>query len=63
MRSYLTSYRAMFTRRMPDAPAVECIEIPLIQRDYAQGREGENVQRIRTNFLDVLHNAVTGAPA
>jgi hypothetical protein len=63
MRSYVTSYNALFTRRAPDAPAVERIEIPLIQRDYAQGREGDAVARIRTNFLGVLHEAVTtGTP-
>jgi len=47
-------------RRVPDAPAVGRIEIPLIQRDYAQGRESDVVERIRTNFLNVLHRAVTG---
>lgn len=60
MRSYITSYNALFTCRAPDAPAVERIEIPLIQRDYAQGRESGMVERIRTNFLNVLHSAVTG---
>ncbi|RKG72970.1 DUF262 domain-containing protein [Corallococcus terminator] len=63
MKSYVTSYNALFTRHAPDAPAVERIEIPLIQRDYAQGREGDAVARIRANFLDVLHEAVTtGTP-
>ena len=51
MRSYVTSYNAMFSRRAPDAPAVERIEIPIIQRDYAQGREADAVRRIRRNFL------------
>ena len=60
MKSYVTSYNALFTRRVPDAPAVESIEIPLIQRDYAQGRDGGMVERIRTSFLDVLRSAVTG---
>lgn len=59
MRSHVTSYNALFARRVADAPAVERIEIPLIQRDYAQGREGGVVERIRANFLDVLHGAVT----
>jgi hypothetical protein len=62
MRSYVTSYNALFTRRAPDAPAVERIEIPLIQRDYAQGRESDAVARIRANFLGVLHDAVTTGP-
>jgi len=59
VKSYITSYNAMFTRRAPDAPTVERIEIPLIQRDYAQGREGGAVARIRASFLDVLHGALT----
>jgi uncharacterized protein YeeX (DUF496 family) len=34
------------------------IEIPIIQRDYAQGREGK--ADIRTNFLNTLHEAFCG---
>jgi hypothetical protein len=59
MKSYVTSYYALFSQRAPDAPAVERIEIPLIQRDYAQGRVGDAVTRIRANFLGALHDAVT----
>lgn len=36
------------------------IEIPLIQRDYAQGRPGVAVGRIRQRFLTALHDAVSG---
>jgi uncharacterized protein with ParB-like and HNH nuclease domain len=32
------------------------IEIPIIQRDYAQGREGK--EELRKNFLKALFNAV-----
>ena len=39
MKSYITSYNALFARRAADAPVVERIEIPIIQRDYAQGRD------------------------
>lgn len=35
------------------------IEIPIIQRDYAQGRIQEDTVRIRTAFLGVLHTALT----
>lgn len=59
MKSYVTTYNGLFTRRTADAPAVERIEIPIIQRDYAQGRESLAVARIRANFLDVLHDALT----
>lgn len=60
MRSYVTSYSALFHRVVPDVPTVVRVEIPLIQRDYAQGRVGASVERIRATFVDVLHEAVTG---
>ncbi|MCB9624599.1 MAG: DUF262 domain-containing protein [Sandaracinus sp.] len=59
MKSYVTSYNGLFARRSGEAPVVERIEIPIIQRDYAQGRDGGVVARIRANFLAVLHDAVT----
>lgn len=62
MRSYVTSYNGLFSLRPDDAPAIERIEIPIIQRDYAQGREDNSVARIRENFLHVLHDALTGGP-
>jgi len=39
---------------------IERVEIPLFQRDYAQGRGGDVVGRIRTDFLDALLAAVVG---
>lgn len=36
------------------------IEIPMLQRDYAQGREGK--ERIRSAFLQALAEAVDGVP-
>jgi hypothetical protein len=63
MKSYVTSYNGLFARRSGGAPVVDRIEIPIIQRDYAQGRDSDAVARIRANFLDVLHDAVTtGTP-
>lgn len=38
------------------------IEIPIIQRDYAQGRLDAKVNRIRTRFLDSLHKAILSDP-
>lgn len=60
VRGYLTSYARLFEDRTDDAPMIEAIEIPLIQRDYAQGRPGPVVAEIRTNFLEVLLDAVAG---
>src|SRR4051812_10098720 len=37
------------------------LEIPIIQRDYAQGRPDHVAKRIRENFLSVLHRALIDA--
>ncbi|AFT90159.1 DUF262 domain-containing protein [Paraburkholderia phenoliruptrix] len=58
MKSYVTSYNGLFARRAADTPIVQRIEIPIIQRDYAQGRDSDGVARIRANFLDVLQEAL-----
>lgn len=59
MRSYVTSFNGLFSQHAPDVPAVRRIEIPIFQRDYAQGRDSDAVGRIRAGFLDALHQAVT----
>ena len=41
---------------------VQKIIIPIIQRDYAQGRNTTNIKRVRKNFLDALFDAVTSKP-
>lgn len=38
------------------------IIIPIIQRDYAQGRKGSDVVRVRERFLESLFKAVTEKP-
>ncbi|MGY2084866.1 DUF262 domain-containing protein [Blastococcus sp. SYSU DS0539] len=58
---FLTSYAGLFAAR-PDRRQIRSIRIPLIQRDYAQGRPGPRVEEIRASFLDVLHGAVSGDP-
>ena len=40
---------------------IKRISIPIIQRDYAQGRPGSEVERVRDRFLKSLHSAVTGS--
>ena len=35
------------------------VEIPIIQRDYAQGRTDDKTNKIRKDFLDVLFNFIT----
>lgn len=34
------------------------VEIPIIQRDYAQGRKNKDTERVRSNFLGALHGAL-----
>ena len=35
------------------------VQIPVIQRDYAQGREKQNIERIRKNFLEAIYESLT----
>ncbi|HZL03838.1 MAG TPA: DUF262 domain-containing protein, partial [Coriobacteriia bacterium] len=56
-------YRVSYASLYADSPGrrtIRGVRIPLIQRDYAQGRPGRRVEEIRTSFLDVLHGAVSG---
>jgi hypothetical protein len=53
----LTSFAQLFGREI-NGHTIQEIEIPLIQRDYAQGRKTENVNRIRENFIDTLCKAL-----
>lgn len=41
---------------------VQKIIIPIIQRDYAQGRHSPAIERVRSRFLDSLYNAVMHEP-
>ncbi len=41
---------------------IKKIVIPIIQRDYAQGRSNSSIKRVRENFLNALFGAVTDKP-
>lgn len=45
-----------------EAVQLKKIIIPIIQRDYAQGRKGSDVTRVRDRFLESLYKAVTEKP-
>ena len=53
------SIRRTFRELFSD-PAFSCVVIPIIQRDYAQGRA--SAQEIRTQFLDVLWTTLSLPP-
>lgn len=60
MKGFRTTFVGMFEHANPDAPDIRSIEIPLIQRDYAQGRPDEHAGEVRQMFVEALHDAVTG---
>ncbi len=60
VKGYLTSYAGLFEAQ-PTAPRIASIEIPLIQRDYAQGRTDATSRRSATTFLEVLIEASPAA--
>ena len=60
MKGYPTSYVGMFQEPNAELPPLRMIEIPIIQRDYAQGRDTPAVEVIRNDFLDVLVEAIGG---
>lgn len=58
MNQTLTSYVSLFNKGQSDSCRIDKIEIPLIQRDYAQGRQSESVERVRKDFINALYAAV-----
>ncbi|HET8730524.1 MAG TPA: DUF262 domain-containing protein [Moraxellaceae bacterium] len=53
LETRLTSFAGLFGLTIGDKQ-ITSIEIPLIQRDYAQGRKTAQVKRIREQFLKVV---------
>lgn len=65
MSTTLHSFMDIFETEIIDGDTsvqLKKIVIPLIQRDYAQGREDNDVTRVRTRFLNSLYNAITEDP-
>ncbi len=60
MNTIPTTLNQIFGQKLVDETIIDGIEIPIIQRDYAQGRETTEVNRIRNQFIDVLYKALTG---
>lgn len=59
IKGYKTSYMGMFEAGDDGRPMVSAVEIPMIQRDFAQGRTDPATSTIRTRFLKALIQAVT----
>lgn len=58
----VTSYAALFRRGDDGGLGIASIQIPMIQRDYAQGRDDPKTGRIRKDFIATLTAAVTPDP-
>ncbi|MBO5921188.1 MAG: DUF262 domain-containing protein [Bacteroidaceae bacterium] len=65
MSTTLHSFMDIFETEFMDGEEkvqLKKIAIPLIQRDYAQGRQDADVNRVRSRFLDALYGAIVGEP-
>ena len=58
--TFIDIFNSIGDSHHPDEHQLKCIEIPMIQRDYAQGRDLADVNRIRKRFLNSLYDALTG---
>lgn len=65
MATTLHSFMDIFNTKFEDGAGsiqVQKIIIPIIQRDYAQGRDNPDVARVRERFIEALYKAVTENP-
>lgn len=54
------TFEQIFGFQMPDGTIIDSIEIPIIQRDYAQGRKTKEVNRIRDSFVKAIYESLIG---
>ncbi len=65
MRTNLHSFMDIFSTEVKNGETsvqLQKIVIPIIQRDYAQGRRNDDIDRIRNRFLDSLYHAIVDKP-
>ncbi|SDX55063.1 Protein of unknown function DUF262 [Lutibacter oricola] len=60
MNSIPTTFSNIFDKELNEEKVISKIEVPIIQRDYAQGRTSKAVSRIRNGFINAIHIALTG---
>ena len=61
--SRIESFYRMFDNDTAHGDVITSVVIPLIQRDFAQGRNDTKAVSIRKNFLAALHTAIAGDDA
>lgn len=58
-QSYLCTFEQLFKlTNDSNENMIKKIVIPMIQRDYAQGRDNEEIKRVRDRFLNSLYEAI-----
>lgn len=62
LHTFMDIFDSDFEVEGQDPVKLEKIVIPKIQRDYAQGRKSNDIQRVRERFLDSLYEAITKKP-
>lgn len=62
MATTLHTFLDIFDADVTDGGKLSGIAIPMIQRDYAQGRKTAEASRVRSRFLDALYKGVTEKP-
>lgn len=59
MKGHPTTFLGLFDPPVEGRPAISAIEIPIIQRDFAQGRPDDETSGIRDRFVDAIVGAAT----
>lgn len=62
MKGHQTTFLGLLDEPVGDRPVITGIEIPIIQRDYAQGRPDDETRAIRRRFARAVVEAAYGAP-
>jgi hypothetical protein len=62
VKGHQTTFLGLFDEPADDRPVITGIEIPIIQRDYAQGRPDDETRAIRRRFARAIVQAAYGAP-
>ena len=62
LHTFMDIFDSQYVDDNGESSTLEQIIIPMIQRDYAQGRKGAEIARVRERFLASLHKAITEKP-
>ena len=61
LHTFIDIFDAMFEGEEEPIQLTKIV-VPIIQRDYAQGRKSSEIVRVRARFLEALYEAINGDP-